>query len=58
MDERPVGVFERKVRLGSRARPAMVEVDGIAAKMEDGVLIVRVPKVDAEYVDVRKVEIE
>ncbi|KAL9117880.1 MAG: hypothetical protein Q9187_005580 [Circinaria calcarea] len=58
MDERQVGVFERKVRLGSRARPAMVEADGIGARMEDGILIVRVPKVDAEYVDVRKVEIE
>lgn len=58
MDERQVGVFERKVRLGSRARPAMVEADGIGAKMEDGILIVRVPKMDAEYVDVKKVEIE
>ena len=58
MDERQVGVFERKVRLGSRARPAMVEVEGISARMEDGILVVRVPKTDAEYVDVRKVEIE
>ena len=58
MDERQVGVFERKVRLGSRARPAMVEIDEISAKMEDGVLLVKVPKLDSEYVDVKKVEIE
>ena len=58
MDEREVGVFERKVRLGSRARPAMVEIDDISAKMEDGVLIVRVPKLDSEYVDIKKVDIE
>ncbi|MCJ1483513.1 hypothetical protein MMC06_003681 [Schaereria dolodes] len=58
MDEREVGVFERKVRLGSRARPAQVEVDEISAKMEDGILIVTVPKTDAEYVEVKKVDIE
>ena len=58
LDERQVGVFERKVRLGSRASPASVEEDGMSAKMEDGVLIVRVPKRDAGYVEVRKVDIE
>lgn len=58
MNEREVGAFERKVRLGSRASPALVEVDDISAKMEDGVLIVTVPKTDREYVDVKKVEIE
>ncbi|MCJ1340620.1 hypothetical protein MMC09_005916 [Bachmanniomyces sp. S44760] len=58
MDEREVGVFEKKVRLGSRAKPAAVEHDSITAKMEDGVLIVTVPKVDAEYVEIKKVDIE
>lgn len=58
LDEREVGVFERKVRLGSRAHPAAVEVEGIHAKMEDGILIITVPKVDREYVDVTKVDIE
>ncbi|SLM38247.1 HSP20-like chaperone [Lasallia pustulata] len=58
LDEREVGVFERKVRLGSRAHPAGVEVEGIHAKMEDGILIITVPKVDREYVDVTKVDIE
>lgn len=57
MDERDVGVFERKVRLGSRANPANVEVEGISARMEDGVLVVKVPKVE-EFVEVKKVDIE
>ena len=57
MDERQVGVFERKVRLGSRANPASVEVDAISARMEDGVLVVKVPKVE-EFVEVKKVDIE
>lgn len=58
LDEREVGVFERKIRLGSRAHPAAVEVEAIHAKMEDGILIITVPKVDREYVDVTKVDIE
>ena len=58
LDERQVGVFERKVRLGSRARPAMVDVDDISARMEDGILIITVPKTDAEYVEIKKVDIE
>ena len=58
MDERNVGAFERKVRLGSRATPAAVDADHITARLEDGVLHVRVPKVDGEYVDVKKVDVE
>ncbi|KAL8661663.1 MAG: hypothetical protein Q9202_005355 [Teloschistes flavicans] len=58
LDERQVGVFERKVRLGSRASPAMVDEDGMGAKMEDGVLIVTISKRDAGYVEVKKVDIE
>ncbi len=58
LDERKVGVFERKVRLGSRASPAQVDVDGISAKMEDGILIVTIPKEDKDFVDVKKVDIE
>ena len=58
LDEREIGVFDKKIRLGSRARPAQVEVDDISAKMEDGILIVRVPKLDSEYVDIKKVDIE
>lgn len=58
IDERKVGPFERKVRLGSRANPAQVDVDAISAKMEDGVLTVDVPKLDAGYVEIKKVDIE
>lgn len=58
MAERKVGVFERKIRLGSRVSPAQVDADSISAKMEDGVLVVTIPKLDREYVDVKKVDIE
>jgi len=59
MDERKVGPFERKVRLGTRANPALVDVDGISAKLEDGVLRVEVPKLsDSGFVEVRKVDVE
>lgn len=58
LDERTVGVFEKKVRLGSRGSPAQVDIDAISAKMEDGVLVVQIPKLDREYVDVKKVDIE
>lgn len=57
LDERNVGVFDRKVKLGSKANPANVDADGIAAKMEDGVLLVTIPKTE-EFVDVKKVDIE
>ena len=57
MDERQVGVFERKIRLGSRANPASVDADGISARMEDGILVVKVPKIE-EFVEVKKVDIE
>lgn len=58
MNERKVGAFERKIRLGSRANPAQVDVDGITARMEDGVLRVEVPKLDSGYVEIKKVDIE
>jgi HSP20 family protein len=57
MDEREVGVFERKVRLGNRTNPAQVDADSITAKMEDGVLIVTVPRAE-EFVEIKKVDIE
>ncbi len=58
MDERKVGAFDRKVRLGSRANPAQVDVDAITARMEDGILRVEVPKLDSGYVEIKKVDIE
>lgn len=35
LNERKVGAFERKIRLGTRANPANVDADGITAKLED-----------------------
>ncbi|KAF2104374.1 HSP20-like chaperone [Rhizodiscina lignyota] len=59
MDERKVGAFERKVRLGSRANPAQVLEDGITAKLEEGILRVEVPKMnEKEYVEVKKIDID
>ena len=58
MGERKVGPFERKVRLGTRASPAVVDVEGITAKLEDGVLRVEVPKLEEGFVEVRKVDVE
>ncbi|KAF3041161.1 hypothetical protein E8E12_009284 [Didymella heteroderae] len=58
MNERKVGPFERKIRLGSRANPAHVDADGIIAKLEDGVLRVEVRKEDEGFVEIKKVDIE
>jgi len=58
LDERKVGPFERKVRLGSRANPAQVDADAITAKLEDGILVIEVPKLDKDYVEIKKVDIE
>lgn len=58
LDERKVGAFERKIRLGSRANPAQVDVEGITAKLEDGVLRVTVPKMNGEFVEVKRVDVE
>lgn len=57
LDERKVGVFDRKVKLGSKANPANVDADAIGAKMEDGVLLITIPKTE-EFVEVKKVDIE
>ncbi|KAJ5798708.1 uncharacterized protein N7503_006213 [Penicillium pulvis] len=53
---REVGVFEREIRLGTRHAPARVIVDGIVAKLEDGVLTVTIPKI--EELESKKVLIE
>ena len=58
MDERKVGAFDRKVRLGSRANPAQVDIDAITARMDEGILRVEVPKLDSGYVEIKKVDIE
>ncbi|CAM1506889.1 Fc.00g065300.m01.CDS01 [Cosmosporella sp. VM-42] len=58
--ERKVGMFERNVPLPPSGSPARDEIDGlnITAKMEDGVLIITVPKVEKEWTEIRKVDIE
>ncbi|KAK0730509.1 HSP20-like chaperone [Lasiosphaeris hirsuta] len=59
--ERRVGLFERKIQLPpAEGNENKDEVDGdhISAKMEDGVLVVVVPKVEKEWTEVKKVDIE
>ncbi|KAI9887484.1 MAG: hypothetical protein M1823_000663 [Watsoniomyces obsoletus] len=58
MGERKIGVFDRKVRLGNERHPAEIDIDGITAKMEDGVLRIELPRLEKDYVDVKKVDIE
>lgn len=58
LDERKVGVFERKIKLGSKVNPAQVDAEGISAKMEEGVLMITIPKLDNDIVEVKKVDIE
>lgn len=60
--ERRVGLFERKVRIppadAERKEGEEVDGEGVVARMEDGLLIVKVPKVEREWTQVRKVDIE
>lgn len=57
--ERKVGVFERNVKLPpGEEEKEEVDGDNITAKLEDGVLIVTVPKVEKEWTEVKKVDIE
>lgn len=57
VDGRRVGAFEKRVKLGTRAEPASVDVEGVSARMVEGVLVVRVPKVE-RWQEVRKVDVE
>lgn len=58
--ERKVGLFERNVALPPEGVEERDEIDsfGITAKMEDGVLVITVPKVEREWTEIRKVDIE
>ncbi|PWY75999.1 HSP20-like chaperone [Aspergillus sclerotioniger CBS 115572] len=58
LDERRVGTFDRKVRLGSVYQPVEINVEGITAEMENGVLSVRLPKVEADVVMVTRVDVQ
>lgn len=62
--ERTVGHFERSVVLGggrggeTAGGGDEVDAEGIAARMEDGVLVVVVPRVEREWTEVRRVDID
>lgn len=58
--ERKVGVFERTVKLppGSNDEKEEIDGDAITAKLEDGVLVITIPKMEKEWTDVKKVDIE
>ena len=59
LDERKIGAFERKVALHNANKPATIEVEGISAKMEDGVLRVTLPKQKVEdFVEVHHVDVD
>lgn len=58
--ERSVGLFSREVRLPPTEKETKEEVnaDGIEAKMEEGVLVITVPKVEKDWTEVKRVEIQ
>ncbi|KAF4337057.1 heat shock 16 [Fusarium beomiforme] len=58
--ERKVGMFERTVTLPPAGADERDEVDGlgITAKMEDGVLVITVPKAEKEWTEIHKIDIE
>ncbi|KAG4439665.1 hypothetical protein IFR05_004862 [Cadophora sp. M221] len=56
--ERKVGVFERTIKLPpANEEKEEVDGDGITAKLEDGVLVVTVPKVEKEWTEVKRIDI-
>lgn len=58
--ERKVGLFERKIRMPPVGGDDRDEVDGnrITAKLEDGVLVVVVPKAEKEWTEIKKVDVQ
>jgi len=57
--ERKVGMFERTVKLppGDEEKEE-VDGDAITAKLEDGVLVVTVPKIEKDWTEIKRVDIE
>lgn len=47
--KKEVGVFEKEIHLGTKRDPANIDVAAITAKMTDGVLVVKVPKIEVEH---------
>ncbi|KAI5923372.1 HSP20-like chaperone [Camillea tinctor] len=58
--ERRVGMFERSIKLPPAGSDEKDDVDGlsITAKMENGILIVTVPKTEKEWTQIHKVDVE
>lgn len=57
--ERKVGVFERSIGLPLEGEKEEVDGEGISAKLEDGVLVVIVPKVEKDsWTEIKKVDVE
>lgn len=58
--ERKVGMFERSIKLPPVETDEKEEVDGlgITAKMENGILIVTVPKAEKEWTEIHKIDIQ
>jgi HSP20 family protein len=57
--ERKVGMFERTIKLPpGEEEKEEVDGDAITAKLEDGVLVVTVPKIEKDWTEVKTVDIE
>lgn len=64
--ERSTGLFSREIKLPPTAQGGRqqesgkeeVNAEGIEAKMEDGILIITVPKVERGWTEVKKVDIQ
>lgn len=52
------GEFEHKLYLGNHVNHAQIQVDSITARMEDGILIVSIPKLISEHAEIKKVPVE
>ncbi|KAI1468764.1 HSP20-like chaperone [Daldinia caldariorum] len=58
--ERKIGMFERSIKLPPPGSDEKEDIDGlgVSAKMENGILIVTVPKIEKEWTEIHKVDIE
>ncbi|KAJ1331408.1 HSP20 family protein [Microdochium nivale] len=58
--ERKIGMFERSIKLPPPGVTDKEDIDGfnITAKMENGLLVVTIPKIEREWTEIRKVDIE
>lgn len=58
--ERRVGMFERSIKLPPAGADDKDEVDAynITAKMENGILIITVPKAEKEWTEIHKIDVE